>query len=52
MDGLPLGVFYHLLQTGLDRGFLLQLLGDDVFFEQVRERLADAEPTSEVSSSQ
>ena len=52
MDGLPLGVFYHLLQTGLDRGFLLQLLGDDAFFEQVRERLADAEPTSGVSSSQ
>ena len=47
MDGLPLGVFYHLLQTGLDRGFLLQLLGDDVFFERVRERLADVERTSQ-----
>ena len=52
MEDLPLGVFYHLLQTGLDRGFLLQLLGDDAFFEQVRERLTDAEQTSVVSSSQ
>jgi hypothetical protein len=39
LEGLPMAVFYHLLQTGLDKGFHLQLLGDDAFFEQVRRRL-------------
>ena len=46
MDRLPLAVFYHLLQTGLDRGFLLQLLGDDAFFEQARLHLQRSERTS------
>jgi hypothetical protein len=39
---VPIGVFYHLLQTGLDKGFQLRLLGDDAFFEDVRRRLREA----------
>jgi hypothetical protein len=42
MDDVPIGVFYHLLQTGLDKGFQLRLLGDDAFFEDVRRRLHEA----------
>jgi hypothetical protein len=40
MDGVPFAVLYHLLQTGIDKGFLLQLLGDDAFVERVRQRLS------------
>ena len=43
VEDLPISVFYHLLQTGLDRGFLLQLLGDDAFFERTRRRLSAAQ---------
>jgi hypothetical protein len=39
MEGLPIAVFYHLMQTGLDRGFQLQLLTDDAFFQEARARL-------------
>lgn len=39
MEGLPIGVFYHLMQTGLDRGLQLQLLTDDAFFQAARDRL-------------
>lgn len=41
MEELPIGVFYHLMQTGLDTGFQLQLLSDDAFFRRVRMRLQD-----------
>lgn len=41
LEDLPMAVFYHLLQTGLDKGFYLQLMGDNAFFSQVRERLSD-----------
>jgi len=40
VEDLPLAVLYQLLQTGIDKGFQLQLLGDDAFFERVRETLA------------
>lgn len=39
MEQVPMAVFYHLMQTGLDKGFQLQLMGDDAFFRQVRARL-------------
>ena len=38
-EDLPTAVFYHLMQTGLDNGFEVQLLLDDAFFQQVRRRL-------------
>ena len=41
-DGLPLAVMLHLMQTGIDKGFELQLLSDDAFVERVRQRLAAA----------
>lgn len=41
MEDLPIGVFYHLLQSGLDRGFQLQLLTDDAFFRTARAQLQD-----------
>lgn len=40
MDDLPIAVFYHLMQTGIDRGLIVQLLGDEAFVEQVRQRLS------------
>ena len=40
LEDLPMGVFYHLLQTGLDKGFQLRLFSDDDFLRQVRQRLA------------
>jgi hypothetical protein len=39
MEDVPIGLFYHLMQTGLDRGFYLQLLTDDAFFQNVRTQL-------------
>lgn len=45
MEELPIGVFYHLMQTGLDKGFQLRLLGDDAFFHRVRTRLQDVSAT-------
>ncbi|WP_022834751.1 hypothetical protein [Salisaeta longa] len=39
---LPMAVFYQLLQTGIDKGFLLQLMADDAFFAAVRTRLDTA----------
>lgn len=44
LEELPLGVFYHLVQTGLDKGFQLQLLSNPDFFRQARERLSDRVP--------
>lgn len=42
LEGLPIGVFYHLVQTGLDKGFLLRVLSDSSFHEKVRTRLSAA----------
>lgn len=42
MENVPLAVFYHLVQTGLDNGFVLQLLLDDAFFEEARTALQEA----------
>ncbi|MEF8940781.1 MAG: hypothetical protein V5A22_13125 [Salinivenus sp.] len=39
LERLPMAVFYHLLQTGLDKGLLLRVLGDDSFFARVRDSL-------------
>ena len=39
MEDVPIGLFYHLMQSGLDRGFYLQILTDDAFFREVRTRL-------------
>lgn len=51
MEDVPLAVFYHLLQSGLDQGLGLQLLGDDAFFERARERFSPRdEPTEPVAS--
>ena len=44
LERLPMAVFYHLLQTGLDKGLLLRVLGDDSFFARVRDTL-QTEPT-------
>jgi len=41
MEQLPIGVFYHLMQTGLDKGFQVQLLTDDAFFRDAQKRLQD-----------
>ncbi len=46
MDDVPIGVFYHLLQTGLDKGFQLRLLGDDAFFKDVRQRFRASRRTA------
>lgn len=45
MEDIPLAVFYHLLQAGLDQGLALRLLGDDAFFEETRERLRSPDAT-------
>jgi hypothetical protein len=47
LDDLPMAVFYHLLQTGLDKGFQLRLFSDDAFLAQVRRRLGEATATAE-----
>jgi hypothetical protein len=39
LERLPMAVFYHLLQTSLDKGLFLRLLGDDAFFDRVRDTL-------------
>lgn len=39
MEDVPISVFYHLMQTGIDKGFEIQLLADDAFFDLVRTRL-------------
>ena len=41
MEDVPIGLFYHLMQTSLDRGFYLQLLTDDTFFQTVRTQLSN-----------
>lgn len=40
MEDTPMALFYHLMQTGLDRGFYLQLLTDETFFQNARTQLA------------
>lgn len=40
LENVPLAVFYHLAQTSLDKGFVLQLLLDGAFSEEVREGLS------------
>jgi hypothetical protein len=47
LEDLPIGVFYHLLQTGLDKGFQLRLFSDNAFFKQVRQRLGGERGTAE-----
>ena len=39
MEEVPIGLFYHLMQTGIHRGLYVQLLTDDAFFEDARARL-------------
>jgi hypothetical protein len=39
MEDVPIGLFYHLMQTGIDRGLYVQLLTDDTFFRDARGRL-------------
>lgn len=41
LEDLPIGLFYHLVQTGLDKGFQLRLLSDPEFFGRVRETLSE-----------
>jgi hypothetical protein len=47
---LPMGVYYHLMQTGLDRGLQLQLMVDDLFFERTRELLTSASDATPANS--
>jgi hypothetical protein len=42
MDQMPIAVVYHLLQTGIDTGFQLQLLGDPDDLDRVRQTLLEA----------
>ena len=46
LEDLPMGVFYHLLQTGLDKGVQLRLFSDDAFLADVRRRLSERERTA------
>lgn len=46
LDGLPIAVFYHLVQTGLDSALVLRLLTDDVFLAAANERGNRPEPPS------
>lgn len=46
LEDLPIGLFYHLIQTGLDKGFQLRLLSDSTFFRQVRLQLHQADTTA------
>lgn len=39
LDDVPLAVVYHLVQTGIDKGFQLQLLIDDAYAARVRDSL-------------
>lgn len=39
VEQVPMAVLYHLMQTGLDKGLQLRLLGDDAFFREVRAQL-------------
>ncbi|MFB6249118.1 MAG: serine hydrolase [Salinibacter sp.] len=41
LEGLPIGLFYHLVQTSLDKGFLLRVLSDPNFYQRVRTRLGE-----------
>jgi hypothetical protein len=41
LEDVPLAVLYHLLQTGIDKGFQLQLLGDDAYLERVQRAMRD-----------
>lgn len=41
LEDLPIGLFYHLVQTGLDKGFQLRLLSDPDFFQKVRSVLSE-----------
>ena len=42
MERMPIAVVYHLLQTGIDTGFQLQLLGDPAYLDRVRRTLTEA----------
>ena len=46
LDDLPLAVMYHLLQTGIDKGLQLQLLGDRGALSRVHNVLASSAPTT------
>lgn len=46
-EDLPIGLFYHIVQTDLDKGLQLRLLSDSEFFETARTLLsADTTSTS------
>lgn len=45
LEGLPIGLFYHVVQTSLDKGFQLRLLTDPDFFRRVQERLSQSPET-------
>jgi hypothetical protein len=40
LEGLPIGLFYHLLQTSLDKGLLLRVLGDPDFARKAEQQLS------------
>ena len=49
MESVPMAVLYHLAQTRLEQGLVLQLLGDDAFFEQARGRLHPTAPLAQAT---
>jgi hypothetical protein len=51
LEDLPMGLFYHVLQTSLDKGLLLRLLTDPDFFRRAKTQLSSREPTSSPSAS-
>jgi hypothetical protein len=51
LEDLPIGLFYHLVQTGLDKGFHLRLLSDPDFFQRVRARLSESEVATNAGDS-
>lgn len=46
LEDLPIGLFYHLIQTQLDKGFQLRLLSDSAFFQRVRTKLQESDTTA------
>lgn len=40
IEDLPIGLFYHIIQSGLDKGLQLRLLSDSDFFDRVKDRLS------------
>ncbi len=42
MEEVPIAVFYHLMQTGMDRALQVRLLSDDAYVEEVKSFLDDS----------